>query len=153
MTDEEVVSQIPVFVSFPCHAGLPGRLIHFQLLAGNVTTSSVLTWAMITLSQNSSMQDRLRSDIMSVQNDMPDLEVVPLPQSGRELTFRQGYNKLVTLSRSFHPRATSRISGGPDGNPKGESGHNSPARHPCIRSGRADDGPRSLAEGDINLAS
>ena len=75
MSDEELVAQIPLFVR-PCWTTVnPALIVGIQLLAGNITTSSVLTWAFINLSQTPSMQDRLRAEVMSVPDDHPALSV------------------------------------------------------------------------------
>ncbi|KAI0688728.1 cytochrome P450 [Cerioporus squamosus] len=57
LTDEEVIAQVPTF-----------------LVAGHETTSTATTWCLHALTQNPSIQDKLREELLSVPTDMPSME-------------------------------------------------------------------------------
>ncbi|KZO99257.1 cytochrome P450 [Calocera viscosa TUFC12733] len=77
LTDEEVLSQITTFI-----------------LAGHETTSNSVTWSLLTLAQHSSIQDKLRDELLAVPEEMPsmdDLNGLPyLDLCTRELLRLQG---------------------------------------------------------------
>ncbi|KAJ6537154.1 cytochrome P450 [Mycena capillaripes] len=57
LSDEEVIAQIPTF-----------------FVAGHITTSTAITWALYALSQNQSAQNKLRKELMTVSTDHPTME-------------------------------------------------------------------------------
>lgn len=59
MSDEEVLAQITTF-----------------MLAGNETSSTALSWILYVLSQNPESQERLRTEIMEVQDERPSVETL-----------------------------------------------------------------------------
>jgi len=73
MTDEEMLSQIPQFVNDNSFTDRCQLTSEPWLLAGNLTTSSALSWGLLELSRNPSMQDRLRTKVLSVADDQPNL--------------------------------------------------------------------------------
>ena len=56
MTDEEVLGQITTF-----------------MLAGQETSSTALNWGLYMLSLHPDVQDKLRAELLSVQEDMPSM--------------------------------------------------------------------------------
>ncbi len=73
MTDEEILSQIPLFVSLPLSFALSLAAteadLQNQLLAGNVTTSSTLAWAFVELAKDHHIQDRLRDELAGLEDE------------------------------------------------------------------------------------
>ncbi|KAJ7494216.1 cytochrome P450 [Mycena galericulata] len=57
MSDEDVIAQVPTF-----------------LVAGHETTSTALTWALFSLTQNVAAQKRLREELLSVSTDNPTMD-------------------------------------------------------------------------------
>ncbi|RPD78584.1 cytochrome P450 [Lentinus tigrinus ALCF2SS1-7] len=57
LTDEEVIAQVPTF-----------------LVAGHETTSTATTWCLNALTQNPSIQEKLRKELLAIPTDMPSME-------------------------------------------------------------------------------
>ncbi|KAJ7500518.1 cytochrome P450 [Mycena galericulata] len=57
MSDADVIAQVPTF-----------------LVAGHETTSTALTWALFSLTQNVAAQKRLREELLSVSTDNPTMD-------------------------------------------------------------------------------
>ncbi|KAJ7500556.1 cytochrome P450 [Mycena galericulata] len=57
MSDEDVIAQVPTY-----------------LVAGHETTSTALTWALFSLTQNVAAQTRLREELLSVSTDKPTMD-------------------------------------------------------------------------------
>ncbi|KAJ7435983.1 cytochrome P450 [Mycena galericulata] len=57
LSDEDVLAQVPTF-----------------LVAGHETTSTALTWALFSLTQNTAAQMRLREELLSVSTDHPTMD-------------------------------------------------------------------------------
>ena len=44
------------------------------MVAGHETTSTATTWCLYALTQNPSIQEKLREEILSIPTDMPSME-------------------------------------------------------------------------------
>ncbi|KAJ6586472.1 cytochrome P450 [Mycena vulgaris] len=57
LSDEDVLAQVPTF-----------------LVAGHETTSTAVTWALFALTQNTTVQSRLRAELQSLETENPSME-------------------------------------------------------------------------------
>ncbi|KAJ6587651.1 cytochrome P450 [Mycena vulgaris] len=57
LSDADVLAQVPTF-----------------LVAGHETTSTAVTWALFALTQNTAAQTRLRTELLSLDNDYPTMD-------------------------------------------------------------------------------
>lgn len=72
MPDEEVLAQITTFVRITPRPGRP-HADSRQMLAGNETSSTALTWTLHLLSLHPEIQDRLREEVTAVQDERPEM--------------------------------------------------------------------------------
>ena len=90
MSDDEVLAQITTFVSLLVHVGLPAEKdepcsldtdthqwaeLTGQMLAGNETSSTALTWTLYLLTQHPETNELLRKECLEVPDDRPTLYV------------------------------------------------------------------------------
>lgn len=72
LPDEEVLAQITTFVRVT-YLKLPPDTDSLQMLAGNETSSTALTWILHLLALHPGIQGRLREEVTAVSDDRPEM--------------------------------------------------------------------------------
>jgi len=72
MTDTEVLAQITTFVSSHMMQVM-GPADNVQMLAGNETSSTALTWILWMMAKHPESQERLRKEVQDVGDERPSM--------------------------------------------------------------------------------